>query len=111
MTIVNAAESKITSINAMTDYDFQPIENTNKSNPSIVYNPYYEMVTDLDISILATKDNSVPSKVELGVFGCGNPSPLFTKGVIEPTPTPKATRRPVSGVTTGKSRFCSSNMA
>ncbi|CAF3352616.1 unnamed protein product, partial [Rotaria sp. Silwood2] len=80
-------ESKITSINALTEYDIEPIENANPTNPAVVYNPYLEEVAQLDITILKTKDNSVPSKVKLGIFGCGEPVKISAKPPLEPTTT------------------------
>ena len=85
VTILNAVQSKITSISALTEYDFEPIENANSSNPTVVYDPHYENVVELEISILKTRDNSIPSTVQLGVYGCADAKSIVTKGVIEPT--------------------------
>jgi hypothetical protein len=87
VTILNAAESKITSITALTDFDFDATPNTNASNPTVTYEPYYEDVGTLTITILKTSDNSIPSKVQLGIFGCANPITVVTKAQIEPTIT------------------------
>jgi hypothetical protein len=76
----------------MTQDDWVPTQNTNLSNPAIVYNPYYEMVQQLDITILNTTDTTfTPSKVQLGIFGCGNPTPLSTKSVVEAATPPSDT--------------------
>ncbi len=85
MTILNAAESKITSINSLTEYDSDVIQNIDASNPTVVYDPYYENVNQLTITILGTSDNSIPSRVQIGIFGCAEPVPLGTKAQIEPT--------------------------
>ena len=72
----------------MTQYDWNPIENTNLSNPAILYNPYVEMVEQIDIQILNTTDKTfTPSKVQLGIFGCGNPTGISTKAQIESATT------------------------
>ena len=90
MTILNPVESKITSLDALTDYDFDPIANTNASNPSIDYDPYYENVGTLDITIEKTSDNSIPSSVQLAIFGCSDDNIISTKAQIEQT-TPLTT--------------------
>jgi hypothetical protein len=82
VTIANAKESKITSITAYTGYEDSPIPNPNPSNPTITYVPYDENIENLDISILATSDGSIPSSVQLSIFGCANPVLLSTKGQI-----------------------------
>jgi hypothetical protein len=87
VSILNPAESKITSINALTDYDFDPIESTNSSNPVIVYNPDYEDVSELDITILTTQDNSIPSQVQIGIYGCPQTPSVRTKAAIEESTT------------------------
>ena len=87
---MNPVESKITSLDALTDYDFDPISNTNASNPSIDYDPYYENVGTLDITIEKTSDNSIPSSVQLGILGCSDDNIIATKAQIEQT-TPLTT--------------------
>jgi hypothetical protein len=72
----------------MTQYDWNPIQNTNPSNPAILYNPYVEMVEQIDITILNTTDTTfTPTKVQLGIFGCGNPQNIVTKAQLESVPT------------------------
>ena len=93
MSILNPSQSKITLISALTEYDFDAIENTNASNPTIVYQPYYQDVNTLQISILKTSDDSKPSQVELAIFGCGEPVPIMTKAQVEPTSTSVPTTR------------------
>jgi hypothetical protein len=83
VTIANAKESKITSITAFTGYEDSPIPNPNPSNPTITYVPYDEDIQSLDVSILATSDGSIPSSVQLSIFGCANPVPIVTKGQIQ----------------------------
>ncbi|CAF4275432.1 unnamed protein product, partial [Rotaria sp. Silwood2] len=105
ITIINAVESKITSISAITEYDFDAIENTNPMNPTIVYDPYYENVAELQISILKTNDDSIPSQLKLGIFGCADAKPIATKSNLEPTTklnssTTEATIRTVIPLTT-----------
>ena len=73
MTILNPVESKITLLDAVTEYDAEQIANTNASNPSIDYDPYYENVVTLEITIEKTSDNSIPSTVQLGILGCSEP--------------------------------------
>jgi len=87
---LNPVESKITLIDAATEYDFDPIANTNPSNPSIDYDPYYENVGTLEITIEKTSDNSIPSSVQLAIFGCSDSSIIATKAQIEQT-TPLTT--------------------
>ncbi|CAF3800944.1 unnamed protein product, partial [Rotaria sordida] len=87
VSVVNPDESKIISINALTEYDSKPIENTSPTNPAVVYNPYLEEVFDLKITILKTKDNSIPSMVKLGIFGCGEAVNIATKAQIESATT------------------------
>jgi len=82
VSIVNAAESKITSISALTDYDVDSIL-SNPSHPAVIYNPYYEDVDTLDVEILKTSDNSIPSKVQLSIFGCADASSIATKAQLE----------------------------
>jgi ABC-type transport system involved in multi-copper enzyme maturation permease subunit len=80
VTVVNAAQSKITSLTAQTDYDENPIPNTNASNPAIIYSPYYEDVNKLTITILKTSDGSQPSYLQLAIFGCAKPTKGETGG-------------------------------
>ena len=80
---MNPVESKITLLDAATEYDFDPISNTNPSNPSIDYDPYYENVGTLDITIEKTSDNSIPSSVLLGIIGCSDDNTIATKAQIE----------------------------
>ncbi len=82
MTIENAAESKITSINALTDNDINPIP-SESSYPAVVYNPPNQNVGTLDIQIVNTSDNSIPSKVQLGIFGCVEPPQMLTRAAPE----------------------------
>jgi len=82
VTIENAAESKITSINALTDNDVSPIP-SESSYPAVVYHPPNQNVTTLDIQILNTSDNSIPSKVQLGIFGCAEPPEVITRAAPE----------------------------
>ena len=76
MSILNPVESKITLLDAVTEYDAEPIANTNASNPSIDYSPYHENVVTLEITIEKTSDNSIPSSVQLAILGCSDPVPL-----------------------------------
>ena len=76
MTILNPVESKITLLDAVTEYDAEPIANANASNPSIDYSPYHENVVTLEITIEKTSDNSIPSSVQLAILGCSDPVPL-----------------------------------
>ena len=85
VSILNAAESKITLIDMLSDYDFDPVESTNTVSPAAVYPQYIENVENLDITIRQTKDGSVPSRVQLAIFGCAKPQPIVTKSVVEPT--------------------------
>ena len=89
ISIANAAESKISLIDALTDFDFEPIESVDQSKPSVVYSPFVDGVINLDLTILSTSDNSVPSKIDLSIFGCGEPAAIVSKPVLEPT-TPSA---------------------
>ncbi len=82
MTIENAAESKITSINALTDNDISPVP-SESSYPAVVYNPPNQNVSTLDIQIVNTSDNSIPSKVQLGIFGCVEPPQMLTRAAPE----------------------------
>lgn len=75
---MNPAESKITLLDAVTEYDAEPIANTNASNPSIDYNPNHENVVTLEITIEKTSDNSIPSSVQLAILGCSDPITLST---------------------------------
>jgi hypothetical protein len=83
VSIINPAESKINSINVATEYDTEPIPSTNSSNPSVDYQPYLEFVTQLDMSILGTTDNSLPSNAQIGIFGCAERTTIATKAQIE----------------------------
>jgi hypothetical protein len=83
VTVVNAAQSKITSLTAQTDYDENPIPNTNASNPAIIYSPYYEDVNSLTIAILETSDGSQPPYLQLAIYGCAKPPKLATKGQLQ----------------------------
>ncbi|CAF5058938.1 unnamed protein product, partial [Rotaria sp. Silwood1] len=87
VSVVNPDESKIISINALTEYDLEPIENTNPTNPAVVYNPYLENVAQLEITLLKTKDNSMSSNVKLGIFGCSVPVKMSAKPPLEPSTT------------------------
>jgi hypothetical protein len=82
VTIENAAESKITSINALTDNDISPVP-SESSYPAVVYNPPNQNVSTLDIQIVNTSDNSIPSKVQLGIFGCAEPPQVITRAAPE----------------------------
>ena len=75
----------------LSDFDFDPVESTDATKPTAVYDPYIENVENLDITIRQTKDGSVPSRVQLVIFGCAKPQPLVTKSVVEPTTTGKPT--------------------
>ena len=88
VTIMNAAESKITFIDANAN-GWDTIQNTNSSNPSVVYDPYYEDIETLDITIISTQDSKPPSKVVLGIFGCADPKKIRTKAQIETTKHPR----------------------
>jgi hypothetical protein len=83
---VNAAESKISSINVTTDLDSNPIQ-SNSSYPAVIYNPYYQDIGTLQIQILNTTDNSIPSNVQLGIFGCAQPPQSGIKAVPRQPPT------------------------
>jgi hypothetical protein len=82
---LNARKTKITQINALSEYDFDPIESTNASNPTVVYDPYIENVAEFEITLLKTSDKSVPSGIRLAIHGCADPTPLGTKAQIETT--------------------------
>ena len=96
ITILNAAQSKVTFIDANPN-GWGVDQNTNSSNPTILYTPYYEDVETLDITIINTQDGKPPSNVVLGIFGCANPKKTNTKAQIEPTKT--------AGVTSSKTFF------
>jgi len=83
--VLNPVESKVTSFSALTQYDFEPILNANPSVTTIDYNPNYENVEYLTITILRIQDNTLPSKVQLGIFACADGATIATKGVIEDT--------------------------
>jgi hypothetical protein len=89
ISITNPTESKISLIDALTDFDFDPIESTDRSKPSIFYDPSIDGVMNLDVTILRTNDNSVPSKIDLSIFGCGEPATIGSKPALETT-TPSA---------------------
>jgi hypothetical protein len=76
-------------IDALTDFDFYPIQSTDGSQPSIRYDPFVEGVMNLDVTILRTTDDSVPSKIYLSIFGCAEPAPSGSKPAVEST-TPSA---------------------
>jgi hypothetical protein len=92
VTVLNPAESKVSLIDMLSDFDFDPVESTDATKPTAVYDPYVESVENLDITIRQTKDGSVPSRVQLAIFGCAKPQPLVTKSVVEPTTTGKPTQ-------------------
>ncbi|CAM4824262.1 unnamed protein product [Rotaria magnacalcarata] len=87
VSVLNPSESRITSINAQTDFDSGPIHSVNTNTPAVVYNPYVADVTELDITIPNTQDNSVPSKLHLAIYGCTNASIIGTTPQTERTPT------------------------
>ncbi|CAF4890907.1 unnamed protein product, partial [Rotaria magnacalcarata] len=87
VSVLNPSESRITSINAQTDFDSGPIHSVNTNTPAVVYNPYIADVTELDITIPNTQDNSVPSKLHLAIYGCTNASIIRTTPQTERTPT------------------------
>lgn len=87
VSILNPVQTKITEISALTDFDFEPIQNPSPSQPAIVYNPYYDDVTYIEITILKTTDNSKPSNVQLSIFGCAQAGSSKTKAQIETTIT------------------------
>ncbi|CAF1225499.1 unnamed protein product, partial [Adineta ricciae] len=99
VTILNPADSKITSISALTDYDFEPVLSKNESNPSVVYTPYMEDVIPLTVEILKVDGNSLPKQVKLGIFGCADPTTLYTKAQTEPYTTISNVKTTVTSVT------------
>lgn len=70
---------------ASTEYDKTPVQNKDSSNPSIVYDPYYEDVVELEITISDTDQKSFPFKLQLGIFGCAHPIPIVITPPVEPS--------------------------
>ncbi|CAF3717462.1 unnamed protein product, partial [Rotaria socialis] len=85
VSVLNPSESRVISISAQTDLDFEPINNPNPAIPVVVYNPHVEDVRELDITILKIKDPSLPTKLQLAIYGCTTPSTISTKPLIETT--------------------------
>ncbi|CAF4497898.1 unnamed protein product, partial [Rotaria socialis] len=85
VSVLNPSESRVISISAQTDLDFEPINNPNPAIPVVVYNPHEEDVRELDITILKIKDPSLPTKLQLAIYGCTTPSTISTKPLIETT--------------------------
>ena len=90
ITILNAAESKITTISVLTDQDADRRESTDPNQPTINYDPNLENVGTVSIRISKTSDNSVPRRVQLGIFGCATPSTPGSKPQLQTT-TPRST--------------------
>jgi hypothetical protein len=65
----------------------EPVQNPSSSNPAIVYNPNYENVPYIEITISKTTDNSIPAKVQIGIFGCAEPGSIITKPQLQVTTT------------------------
>ena len=86
MSVLNPAESKVTSISALTEYDDEPLVNASPSNATIVYQPYYDNLAYIEITIISTRDNSKPSKLQLSILGCANPGNMKTKPQLPTTP-------------------------
>ncbi len=86
----------------MTDYDIEPTESSNPSQPSITYEPYYDNLEYIEITIEKTSDNSKPTKVQLSILGCANPAPFNTKPQVDKITTMSSTVL-LSTVSTGSS--------
>ncbi|CAF1632058.1 unnamed protein product, partial [Adineta ricciae] len=83
ISIVNPADSKITSISALTEFDSTPKFNENPNNPSVKYSPYVENVIPLTVVIHKTSDDTVPTNARLSIVGCAHPTTRVTKAQVE----------------------------
>lgn len=86
-------ESKITTIGVLTDQDNDRIQNIDPTRPAITYDPNVENVGTLSIRISKTSDNTVPSRVQIGIFGCATPTTPGSKPQLITT-TPVSTAQP-----------------